>query len=62
MPCHIPSDLYRKKQQLPHDRRALLDAVVNSKGKFFLGTDSAPHDNSAKKGKGSTPAGVFTQP
>ncbi|RYO91413.1 hypothetical protein DL764_008279 [Monosporascus ibericus] len=48
--------------KLPHDRRALLNAVVNSKGKFFLGTDSAPHDNSAKKGKGNTPAGVFTQP
>ncbi|KAK4455751.1 putative dihydroorotase [Podospora aff. communis PSN243] len=46
----------------PEDRRALLDAVVNSNGKFFLGTDSAPHDISAKKGKGPTAAGVFTQP
>ncbi|KAK1760625.1 putative dihydroorotase [Echria macrotheca] len=46
----------------PEDRRALLDAVVNSNGKFFLGTDSAPHDISAKKGKGNTAAGVFTQP
>jgi dihydroorotase len=27
--------------KLPPDRRALLDAVVNSNGKFFLGTDSA---------------------
>ncbi|KAL2152657.1 hypothetical protein VTH82DRAFT_5841 [Thermothelomyces myriococcoides] len=44
------------------DRRALLNAVVNSNGKFFLGTDSAPHDISAKKGKGNTAAGVFTQP
>ncbi|KAK3365750.1 hypothetical protein B0T24DRAFT_636629 [Lasiosphaeria ovina] len=46
----------------PEDRRALLDAVVRSNGKFFLGTDSAPHDISAKKGKGNTAAGVFTQP
>ena len=35
---------------------------MTSKGKFFLGTDSAPHDVSAKKGKGKTAAGVFTQP
>jgi dihydroorotase len=27
--------------KLPLDRRALLNAVVNSNGKFFLGTDSA---------------------
>lgn len=47
----------------PSDRAALLRAVVESKGKFFLGTDSAPHDISAKKGgKGKTSAGVFTQP
>ncbi|KAK4191509.1 putative dihydroorotase [Podospora australis] len=46
----------------PEDRRALLQAVVNSNGKFFLGTDSAPHDISSKKGKGNTAAGVFTQP
>ncbi|KAK3377847.1 hypothetical protein B0H63DRAFT_227552 [Podospora didyma] len=46
----------------PRDRQALLNAVVHSNGKFFLGTDSAPHDISAKKGKGNTAAGVFTQP
>ncbi|GAB1315131.1 dihydroorotase [Madurella fahalii] len=46
----------------PEDRRALLNAVVTSNGKFFLGTDSAPHDITAKKGKGNTAAGVFTQP
>ncbi|KAH6627113.1 hypothetical protein B0J18DRAFT_426546 [Chaetomium sp. MPI-SDFR-AT-0129] len=46
----------------PEDRRALLNAVVTSNGKFFLGTDSAPHDISSKKGKGNTAAGVFTQP
>lgn len=47
---------------MPNDRLALLRAAVASKGKFFLGTDSAPHDISAKKGKGNTAAGVFTQP
>lgn len=47
---------------MPNDRLALLKALVTSKGKFFLGTDSAPHDISAKKGKGNTAAGVFTQP
>ncbi|KAL2753378.1 hypothetical protein ACRALDRAFT_1044265 [Sodiomyces alcalophilus JCM 7366] len=46
----------------PEDRAALLNALVTSGGKFFLGTDSAPHDISAKKGKGSAAAGVFTQP
>lgn len=48
--------------QMPNDRLALLRAFVSSKGKFFLGTDSAPHDISAKKGRGNTAAGVFTQP
>ncbi|KAK7709410.1 dihydroorotase [Diaporthe eres] len=48
--------------KMPNDRLALLQAAVASKGKFFLGTDSAPHDISAKKGKGNTAAGVFTQP
>lgn len=47
---------------MPNDRLALLRAAVTSKGKFFLGTDSAPHDISSKKGKGNTAAGVFTQP
>lgn len=47
---------------MPNDRLALLHALVSSKGKFFLGTDSAPHDISAKKGPGNTAAGVFTQP
>lgn len=48
--------------KLPTDRSALLRAVVESKGKFFLGTDSAPHDISAKKSAMKTSAGVFTQP
>ena len=56
------------------DRKALLRAVVESKGKFFLGTDSAPHPLRSKYGglvagndnavvvPGKCAAGVFTQP
>ncbi|QSZ31768.1 hypothetical protein DSL72_001337 [Monilinia vaccinii-corymbosi] len=48
--------------KLPSDRTALLRAVVHDGERFFLGTDSAPHDLSMKKGgKGKTAAGVFTQ-
>lgn len=49
--------------KLPSDREALIKAAVSGSGKFFFGSDSAPHDISAKKGgKGKTSAGVFTQP
>lgn len=34
--CSVAND-----KQTPEDRRKLLDALVNSNGKFFLGTDSA---------------------
>ena len=58
------------------DRRALLRAVVEGNGKFFLGTDSAPHAMRKKYGgmrgaggtdnavtvPGKCAAGVFTQP
>lgn len=48
--------------KLPSDRTALLRASVAPGGKFFLGTDSAPHDVGKKKGGvGKTAAGVFTQ-
>ncbi|RKF60930.1 putative dihydroorotase [Erysiphe neolycopersici] len=47
----------------PSDRAALIKAAIKSKGKFFLGSDSAPHSITAKKGgRGKTSAGVFTQP
>ncbi|KAI9805651.1 MAG: hypothetical protein M1833_005143 [Piccolia ochrophora] len=50
----------------PADRAALVRAVVAGEGRFFLGTDSAPHTVSAKRGgpggRGRTAAGVFTQP
>ncbi|KAL7770858.1 hypothetical protein CFE70_000797 [Pyrenophora teres f. teres 0-1] len=48
----------------PEDRDALLRAVVDgaSRGKFFLGTDSAPHPRGKKRGEDKVAAGVFTQP
>ncbi|PBP19099.1 dihydroorotase [Diplocarpon rosae] len=47
----------------PTDREALIKAALAGTGKFFLGSDSAPHDIKAKKGgTGKTAAGVFTQP
>ncbi|KAF2640226.1 Dihydroorotase [Massarina eburnea CBS 473.64] len=46
----------------PEDRDALLRAVVGSEGKFFLGTDSAPHPLGKKRGEDKVAAGVFTQP
>jgi dihydroorotase len=39
-----------------------LQAVVRSEGRFFLGTDSAPHDRGKKRGEDKVAAGVFTQP
>jgi len=46
----------------PEDRDALLRAVVQGNGKFFLGTDSAPHPRGKKRGEDKVAAGVFTQP
>ncbi|KAJ4359239.1 dihydroorotase [Ascochyta clinopodiicola] len=46
----------------PEDRDALLKAVVGSQGRFFLGTDSAPHPSTKKRGEDKVAAGVFTQP
>ena len=46
----------------PEDRDALLRAVVTSEGRFFLGTDSAPHPAIKKRGEDRIAAGVFTQP
>jgi len=45
----------------PSDRDALIQAVVNSNGRFFLGTDSAPHSRDKKRGEDKVAAGVFTQ-
>lgn len=46
----------------PEDRDALLRAIASSNGRFFLGTDSAPHDSKKKRGEDKIAAGVFTQP
>ncbi|KAI9883858.1 MAG: hypothetical protein M1823_004369 [Watsoniomyces obsoletus] len=60
----------------PRDRNALLNAIVNGRGRFFLGSDSAPHDVLMKlgginsmddarggmNGKKKAAAGIFTQP
>lgn len=46
----------------PEDRRALVQAAFGKGAKFFLGSDSAPHPVEAKKGRGKTAAGCFTQP
>ncbi|KAI9677212.1 MAG: hypothetical protein M1829_002786 [Trizodia sp. TS-e1964] len=47
----------------PTDRLALLKAVVDEAGhgKFFFGTDSAPHAIEAKTGMKKAAAGCFTQ-
>lgn len=60
----VPNRPHRIKHlpQLPADRKALLNAVAHSNGKFFLGTDSAPHPITSKTGPSKAAAGVFTQP
>ena len=40
-PTDFHTCLVADNKQTPVDRRKLLDALVNSTGKFFLGTDSA---------------------
>ncbi|EGE08803.1 dihydroorotase [Trichophyton equinum CBS 127.97] len=45
----------------PADRDALIRAICSGDSKFFLGTDSAPHQKSAKD-QPKPAAGVFTQP
>lgn len=45
----------------PKDRLALLKAVVAGEGRFFFGSDSAPHPVAAKRAD-RVAAGVFTQP
>jgi dihydroorotase len=47
-----------KRQQ---DREILLSTALSGNPKFFFGTDSAPHQISAKTGPGKAAAGVFTQ-
>jgi dihydroorotase len=62
-----PINFCKPVAKLPSDRVALLKAATSGDGKFFLGTDSAPHPLKIKKGGmgmdcGKCAAGVFTQP
>jgi dihydroorotase len=63
-----PINYCKPVAKLPSDRIALLQAATSGSPKFFLGTDSAPHPLSAKKGgfgveeTGKCAAGVFSQP
>lgn len=64
-----PINFCKPVAKSPGDRVALLKAATDGSGKFFFGSDSAPHLLSAKKGlsdgglgAGKCAAGVFTQP
>lgn len=61
-----PLNFCKPVAKLPSDRQALIRAATSGDGKFFLGTDSAPHLLTAKRGGNSgidkCAAGVFTQP
>jgi dihydroorotase len=61
-----PFNYCKPVAKLPKDRLALIKAAASGNPKFFLGTDSAPHALSAKRGGddglGKCAAGVFTQP
>ncbi|KAJ9658732.1 dihydroorotase [Neophaeococcomyces mojaviensis] len=64
-----PINFCKPVAKLPSDRVELLRAVVDGSGKFFFGSDSAPHLLNAKMGltdgglgAGKCAAGVFTQP
>lgn len=46
----------------PADRLALLNAMFHPSGKFFFGSDSAPHHEDVKRKGLSTIPGCFTQP
>lgn len=59
-----PINFCKPVAKLPADRLALLRAAVDGSGKFFFGSDSAPHLLGAKRGTDAAKcaAGVFTQP
>lgn len=61
-----PFNYCKPVAKLPTDRLALVRTAASGNPKFFLGTDSAPHALSSKRGGsdglGKCAAGVFTQP
>ena len=54
-PHHYCLPVLKREQ----DRMALLEAAISGSPKFFLGTDSAPHERSAKESSHGC-AGIFT--
>lgn len=56
-----PHNFCKPIAKTPEDRGALIQAVLSGNPKFFLGTDSAPHDIS-KKHCASGCAGVYSAP
>ena len=59
--CHDVFSYCKPVAKTAVDRVALVKAVAEGSGKFFFGSDSAPHPIQAKKGAGNTAAGCFTQ-
>jgi dihydroorotase len=56
-----PFNYCKPVAKFPSDRLVLIQTATSGNPKFFLGSDSAPHPQSAKTAK-KTAAGVFTQP
>ena len=56
-----PFNFCKPVAKFPSDRFALINTATSGNSKFFLGSDSAPHPQSAKVAK-KIAAGVFTQP
>lgn len=56
-----PFNFCKPVAKMPTDRVALLQAIADRSGKFFFGSDSAPHPIEAKRGAKKAAAGCFTQ-
>lgn len=57
----FPHNYCRPVANLFHDRKALIEAATSGNPKFFLGTDSAPHELE-KKECADPAAGIFNAP
>jgi len=56
-----PHNFCKPVVKTPEDRFAIQKAAIKGKGKFFFGSDSAPHPRNRKESEAG-PAGVFTTP
>jgi len=56
-----PHNYCKPLPKRPEDRRALIAAAISGSPKFFLGTDSAPHERSAKECSAGC-AGIYSDP